>query len=117
MGRTIPSTNARGDGTFRPASDCRPCLRLKDVLALDFAPILTPCSPRGTLYLMVVTCLLGMRIPVGPVSKRNPALSVKWSRHRCMSMSATAGFGPVRQSITAVPTRSASSGKTPGLTA
>jgi hypothetical protein len=26
---------------------------------------------------MVVTCLLGMRIPVGPVSEQNPVLSVK----------------------------------------
>ena len=29
---------------------------------------------------MVVTCLLGMRIPAGPVSKRNPALSVSCYR-------------------------------------
>src|SRR5580692_594588 len=39
---------------------------------------LTPSPPRGTLYAMVVTCLLGMRISAGPVSKRNPALS-HWS--------------------------------------
>jgi hypothetical protein len=26
---------------------------------------------------MVVTCLLGMSIPVGPVSKHNPVLSAK----------------------------------------
>jgi hypothetical protein len=42
---------------------------------------LTPTPPRGTLYLMVVTCLLGMSIPVGPVSKHNPVLSAK--RLRC----------------------------------
>jgi hypothetical protein len=39
MGRDIPSTNARREGTLRPASDCRRCLRLNDLLALDFAPI------------------------------------------------------------------------------
>jgi hypothetical protein len=27
---------------------------------------------------MVVTCLLGMSIPAGPVSKHNPVLSTKW---------------------------------------
>src|ERR1700683_3081005 len=36
---------------------------------------LTPNPARGTLYLMVVTCLLGMSIPASPVSKHNPVLS------------------------------------------
>ncbi len=44
---------------------------------------LTPTPPRGTLYLMVVTCLLGMSIPAGPVSKHNPVLSAKWLRCAC----------------------------------
>jgi hypothetical protein len=40
-------------------------------------PPLTPVAPRGTLYAMVVTCLLGMSTPVGPVSEHNPVLSTK----------------------------------------
>jgi len=59
---------------------------------------------------MVVTCLLGMRIPVGPVSKRNPALCLRLSRHKCHSsidalqLSTTAGLGLGETAEAAVPT-------------
>ena len=43
---------------------------------------------------MVVTCPLGMRIPAGPVSKRNPALPVQYNRHSFIRMTTAAGSGP-----------------------
>jgi hypothetical protein len=47
---------------------------------------------------MVVTCLLGMRIPVGPVSKRNLVLFLKRNGQGSISMfAATAALGAAGQ--------------------
>jgi len=53
---------------------------------------------------MVVTCLLGMRIPVGPVSERNPALSLMWSRNTSTSTPDSAEPCSAGQPRAAVPT-------------
>jgi len=63
---------------------------------------------------MAVTCPLGMRIPVGPVFQRNLVLFLTWSRHRCTSMSATAGLCLAGQPRAAVPTLLAGPGQKPG---
>gem|GEM_PF-5939377 len=53
---------------------------------------------------MVVTCLLGMRIPVGPVSEHNPVWSARFGGHTCIGDTEAAELCSAGQPRAAVPT-------------